>query len=58
MLTTSTAILPPREWDGLTEEKKVEYLYKYAVATERAHTALETQIVDLEQRLRKLEQAR
>jgi hypothetical protein len=58
MLTTSTAILPPKEWDGLTEEKKVEYLYEHAVATERSHVALARQIDDLEQRLRKLEQAR
>jgi hypothetical protein len=58
MLTTSTAILPPAEWDGLTEVKKVEYLYKHAVATERSHAALETQVDALEQRLRKLEQAR
>jgi hypothetical protein len=58
MLTTSTSILPPREWDGLTEEKKVEYLYKHADVTERSHAALATQIDALEERLRKLEQAR
>jgi hypothetical protein len=57
MLSTLTAILPPTEWDGLTEEKKVEHLYKFAVATERSNAALERQIHDLELRLRKLEQA-
>jgi hypothetical protein len=54
MLTS--AILPPAEWDGLTEEKKVEYLYMYAVATERSNAAIATQIDVLEQRVRKLEQ--
>jgi hypothetical protein len=58
MLTTSTAMLPPPEWDGLTEEKKVEYLYGHADATERSRAALAMQIDVLEERLRKLEQAR
>jgi hypothetical protein len=58
MLTTSTAILPPAEWDGLTEAKKVEHLYRHAVATERSYAALESQVEALEQRLRQLEQAR
>jgi hypothetical protein len=58
MLTTSIAILPPTEWDGLTEEKKVEHLYRYAEARERSHAALVTQVDILEERVRKLEQAR
>jgi len=58
MLTTLTAILSPPEWDGLTEEKKVESLYKYAVATERSNAMLATRLEALEQRLQKLEQSR
>lgn len=58
MLGSSITILPPAEWDGLTEEKKVEHLYKHAEATERSHAALTAQISALEERVRKLEQAR
>jgi hypothetical protein len=51
-------ILEPPTWNALPDEKKIEFLYKYAVSARRANQTLASAVEALQKRLAAIENKR